>query len=256
MKKPVNVGKESIPIYSRIESLIRNKIVSGRLEPGERLPTEEELARQFGVSRITVRTALFRLEIEGLIERSPGKGTYVADQIPVKKQFILTGGLHDIVLDAQKYEVKPLGIETTTVSEARYARDVRSFLGLGMSDTISVVRRVRLLKSTPIYYLENFIPEDLAKHLTEDELSRMPLLKVLKQKIGLVVSRGEMYIEAVPAEVDVAAILDSQIFEPLILVTVYYWLKSGEPMEVVNCFMRPEYFKYKVDIDAKDFESI
>lgn len=256
LKKQIHSTKEVIPMYNRIESLIRNKIVSGRLRPGEKLPSEEELGRHHGVSRITVRNALGRLEQEGLIFRDRGRGTFVSDDIPVRKQFILTGGIHEIVLEAEKYEVKALGIQEEKVSDARYAATVRDFFDCSMNDPIQVVRRVRLLKGVPIYYLENFIRRDIARHLTEQELVQKPLLKILKQKAKITVGRGQMDIEAVPAEPDVAEVLHSQIFEPLILLTVYYWLKSGEPLEVVICFMRPDYFKYRVNIDAEDFEKI
>jgi GntR family transcriptional regulator len=248
--------KEAVPLYSRVESLIRNKILSGRLEAGEKLPSEDELTRHFRVSRITIRSALSHLQNEGLIVRNHGRGTFVAEDIPVKKQFVFTGGVHDIVLDAQKYKAKPLGIENIVVSEARYARDVAEFLSLNMDDPIVLVRRVRLLKGTPIYFLENFMLPTYGEHLSESDLAQKPLLKALKEEIGLSVGRGEMFIEAVPADPDVAEILEAQIFEPLILFTVQYWLASGEPFEVVNCFMRPDYFKYKVEIDAKGFENI
>ncbi len=256
MKKPLQEPTESVPLYSRVGSLIRNKILSGRLEPGEKLPSEDELTRLFGVSRITIRNALSHLQNEGLIVRNHGRGTFVSENIPVKKQFIFTGGIHDIVLDVQKYKVKCLGLEDIVVSEARHARDVAKFLSLSMKDPIIRVSRVRLLKSTPLYFLENFMPQHYREHLSENDLAAKPLLKILKEKIGLTIGRGEMFIEAVPADPDVAEILDAQIFEPLIFFTVHYWLASGEPMEVVNCFMRPDYFKYKVEIDAKGFDNL
>jgi len=46
-----------IPLYSRVESLLRNKILSGEYEQGEKLPTEDELVQCFGVSKVTVRSA-------------------------------------------------------------------------------------------------------------------------------------------------------------------------------------------------------
>jgi GntR family transcriptional regulator len=121
---------------------------------------------------------------------------------------------------------------------------------------VSVVKRVRLMKGTPIFFLENFIPPSISKHLTKADLSRRPLLKILKEKINLTIGRGEMYIEAVSADDDVAEILQVQLFSPLILMRVYYWFSSGEPFEIVNLFMRSEYFKYKVDLDVKGFENI
>jgi GntR family transcriptional regulator len=244
------------PLYSRIESIIRNKIFSGQFEPGEKLPREEDLALEYNVSKITVRNALSRLEAEGLIVRTPGKGTFIAENIPVQKQFIVTGGIHDIVLDAKRYEVKPLGIETIKVREARITSIIRNFFNFLNNDEITIVRRIRLLKGTPIYFLENFIPKDIAKHLSIKELSQKPLLSILKEKAGFVVGRGEMYIEAIPADADVAEILNAQIFEPIILMQVFYWFPSGDPFEVVNAFMRSDYFKYKVDLHAEGFEKI
>jgi DNA-binding GntR family transcriptional regulator len=55
-------GEKLIPLYSRVESVIRSKIVSGEFEEGWRLPTKDRFVSHFGVSKITVRNALSRLE--------------------------------------------------------------------------------------------------------------------------------------------------------------------------------------------------
>ena len=68
------VGKNMIPLYARIESLLRSKILSGQYGPGEKLRTKEELAMQFGVSKITVTNALAHLRGEGLITSDPRQG--------------------------------------------------------------------------------------------------------------------------------------------------------------------------------------
>src|SRR5215213_1126414 len=81
---------ESAPAFSRITptrassdviAQIRAAILSGRFRPGDRLPTERELAQQFGVSRVTVRDALRALEASGLIRVRVGGqgGPYVAE---------------------------------------------------------------------------------------------------------------------------------------------------------------------------------
>ena len=56
--------------------LIREAIIDGRLEPGERLK-EEELARQLGISRTPIREALLMLQVEGLITAEPNRGATV-----------------------------------------------------------------------------------------------------------------------------------------------------------------------------------
>jgi GntR family transcriptional regulator len=253
---PINKRKTGLSLYSHVESLIRNKALRGQFEPGEMLPKEEDLATQLGVSKITIRKALSHLAQEGLIVRLPGKGTFIAEDIPLRKQFILTGGVQEIVQDAARYQVKILGIEKVKVGETRIAREIRNFLHLSNDDNIGLVRRVRLMKGNPIYFIENFIPIEIAQNLTMENLSKKPLLKILKEKIGLVIGRGEMFLEAVPADADIAQIINSQPFDPLILVQLYYWFESGAPLEIVDIFMRPDYFKYKVEINSKGFENI
>jgi GntR family transcriptional regulator len=250
------MNNKAIPLTTGIESLLRNKILSGQYEPGEKLPTEDVLLQHFGVSKITIRNALSRLEADGLIIRNRGKGTFVAEKIPVTKQFIVTGDVYDIVFDAARYDVKVLGIDTIKIGETRAAQNIKKFLNLSNEDEITWVRRIRLIKGVPILYLENFIPLSIGKYLTVQDLSERPLLKILKEKAGIKIRRGEMYIEAIRAEVDIARILKCQTFDPLIFMHFYYWFSSDDPFEIANLFMRAEYFKYKVSLDAKGFEKI
>jgi GntR family transcriptional regulator, transcriptional repressor for pyruvate dehydrogenase complex len=60
------------PAYLRVSTAIEEKILRRALRPGDMLPTETELARQFGVNRSTVREALRRLESSGLVDRANG----------------------------------------------------------------------------------------------------------------------------------------------------------------------------------------
>ena len=246
--------KTSIPLYVRIESLIRNRILNGQLEPGEKLPTENEFIKQFGVSQITIRNALSNLEREGLIVRNRAKGTYVAENIPIKKKFVITNEVYNILQDADRYDVKNVDLKTMNVGETRNPRAIKEFFNLTNGDQICVVRRTRLSRGIPMYYIENILSPSVAQYLTIKELSKKHLLKILKEKIGLTIDRGEMYIEAVPADPDVAETLKMQIFEPLILRQLYYWFPKGEPFEIVNSYMRPDYFRYKVDVDVRFFE--
>jgi len=70
------------PKYRQVYAALRRQIQSGRLKPGDRLPTEAELVRVFGASRITVGRAVRDLQAAGLVNRRPRSGTYVAAQRP------------------------------------------------------------------------------------------------------------------------------------------------------------------------------
>ena len=72
-----------VPRYYEIEQAIRARVAG--LRPGDALPSDAELCEEFRVSRMTARTAMQRLTQEGIVERIPGRGTFVAEQ-PVHRQ--------------------------------------------------------------------------------------------------------------------------------------------------------------------------
>lgn len=242
-----NFVDKKIPYYVHIESLLRNRILTGQLEPGDRLPKETELAAQFGVSQITVRSALAHLEAEGLITRHSGKGTFVAMQIAVQRQTVVTGNLSSFIRDTQKYEVRPLAIETVRIGDTRVAREVRLFFERTNNDPLCVVRRVRLLNGIPVTFVENYLPPETAEHLSMEELLRRPVVRILEEKLGIEIEAGEAYLESVPADHDIAEALQSNVFAPLFLLQGHL-LASGTPFELVNNYMRPDYFKFKLEM--------
>ncbi|NWG15248.1 MAG: GntR family transcriptional regulator [Chloroflexi bacterium] len=77
-----------VALYMQLVEQLRAKIESGEWGPGARVPSEIELAREYGISRGTVRQAMVRLHSDGLLERAPGKGTYVASRTPVTHMLI------------------------------------------------------------------------------------------------------------------------------------------------------------------------
>ena len=86
------------------------------------------------------RNALARLESDGLITRTPGRGTFVSENMVVEQKTILKGNIYEIVSDSEKYQVRMLGVETKKISEVRNARTVRTFLNKANTDDISVIR--------------------------------------------------------------------------------------------------------------------
>jgi len=67
------------PVWPQVAADLERDIAAGKLRPGSRLPTEDELASQYGVARNTVRRAVEDLRERGLLETFHGRGTYVVD---------------------------------------------------------------------------------------------------------------------------------------------------------------------------------
>ena len=67
-----------VPMYKQVLNILTEQIKNGELKHGDKLPSEAELMKQYGVSRITIRGAIAELVEEGILERSQGKGTFVA----------------------------------------------------------------------------------------------------------------------------------------------------------------------------------
>ena len=70
-------ASSAVPIYRQAADFIAGEVESGRLKPGDRLPSERDLADQWGVAYLTVRRAMQELRERGLVVSVQGKGTFV-----------------------------------------------------------------------------------------------------------------------------------------------------------------------------------
>lgn len=89
------------PLYMQAAGQIRLKIEKGEWAPGGQLPVIEELQAEFGLSRSTIREALDMLEVEGLIERHRGRGTFVRSTLPERRSHVLPTRWNDLVAGLQ-----------------------------------------------------------------------------------------------------------------------------------------------------------
>ena len=240
--------KEIIPLYSRVSSIIQNKIVSGQYGPGDKLPTEDELVEYYGVSKITIRGALSLLENDGLIHRIRGKGTFVADDIPSTKQYIFTS-LNKIDQAFKRSTIKVIDLSAVKVKSSRFPNDIRKFFDITNDDDIFRIQRIVSMWKVDYFY-DNYIPIAFSDHITKSALvKKKSLQKLLNEKMGLKVTKGEMFLQAVPSEPDISMALQCQSFEPLIHMQNYFWHQDQKPFEIGNIFFRSSYFKYKVELD-------
>lgn len=142
-------------IVEQVNEILRERIHDATYQPGARLPSESELAEEFGVSRATVRTVLAKLSVEGLILRRQGDGTYVNERIQEVNTHL--GGLWDFsrLIETSGFatSIQALSVEVTKASE-----EEADALAVKRNEKLLSLKRLFLADKTPVILAHNLIP--------------------------------------------------------------------------------------------------
>jgi DNA-binding GntR family transcriptional regulator len=186
------VNARRLPRYHRIADSLRERIRGGEWSPGAPLPNQRRLARDFGVTLMTLRQALELLERDHLITRRHGLGTFVA--APTIDYEILKLRRFAGDLSAQGESV------STRVLSARPAvTDRRASVALGLAPRarVVVIERLRLVEEHPMSLQRSFLPAGIGEQVLTSDLAETPLSQVLEFKLGIVIVRAREAVSAV-----------------------------------------------------------
>jgi GntR family transcriptional regulator len=174
-----NVGDRQ-PKYLRIHYNLRKRITSGQWPPGNPLPSQRELADEFGVSIMTLRQALQLLTDEGLIEVRQGSGTFAtahyASDLGHLRSFA-----GDLIAQGAKITTTLLAAETVTPPSDVAAR-------LGSPGEVFRLRRLRLSDGRPLIVQTSYLPAALTHVAETEDLGRLGLYTVMAEH-GLTIAR-------------------------------------------------------------------
>ncbi|SDC70018.1 GntR family transcriptional regulator [Cupriavidus sp. YR651] len=231
----------TLPRFQQVRLILRERIRGGYYENGNPLPGERQLAEEFGVARVTVRSALARLQEEGLISRLRGKGTVPTGRNASPAQAGLRGGLLDNIVS--------MGLRTrVSVLEWRLMPAppaVSAALSLPPGAQTLKVVRVRKFNAQPIAYTEVFLPADLAGAIDRHTLQDTPMLVALEQH-GIKVVSAEQTLGAATADLDVARILRIAPGVPLLRVSRVAIDSTGRPVQFLVGLYHPERYTYQM----------
>ncbi len=223
--------------------VLRDRIVSGAIAVGARLPNENELARAHRVSRVTVRRALAELEHEMLIERRRSLGTHVVYR-PAATPIVadITGMLASIAEMGRGTAVKLLSFGYVPADGP-----VAGALGVTSPDLLQRAVRVRSYEGEPFSYLTTHVPERVGVTFTRQELASRPLLELLERS-GVKVERATQQIGAGLATPEVAASLAVKIGSPLIELTRIVYDARGGAVEHLHALYRPDRYSLAIEL--------
>jgi DNA-binding GntR family transcriptional regulator len=157
-----------VSLQVQIARWLEQLIVSGRLAPGDRLPSEAVLVERLGVSRVTLRLAIDDLVARGFISRAQGKGSFVSSSPVVRHDLLSEQGVFDIVLaSAPKPEGRLLSF-APVVPPVRIAR----LFAMGSGERLMRLDRLMLSAGRPVVFAENWLTPD-ASGLSPSDIEGM-----------------------------------------------------------------------------------
>jgi len=227
----------------RVYLVLRDRILSGTVGFGAKLPNENELARYHGVSRVTVRRALGELARERLIERRPSTGTRVIYRpSPAPMTADISGVLANLADMGRRTAVKLLSFDYVPAQGA-----VAEALGAEPDQLLQRSVRVRSIDGLPFSYLVAHVPESISVTFTKEELARRPLLELL-ERAGVKVERARQRISAGLATPQVAKALGLHTGSPLIELVRTVYDQAGRGVEHLHALYRPDRYSFEFDL--------
>lgn len=229
------------PLYLQLHRRIAEAIVSGRLQPGDHLPSERDLAAMTGLSRVTVRKGIEALVASGQLVQRRGSGTFVAPQVERLEQALslLTSFTEDMARRGRT-------VESHWIARGLHApapEEVMA-LGLGAGDRVARLERVRSSDGVPLAIERASLPAAL---LPEPEAVEGSLYKVLEAS-GLRPTRAVQRISAANLGTRDAELLQVPVGVAGLKIERVSYLPSGKVVEFTRSLYRGDAYDFAVEL--------
>jgi GntR family transcriptional regulator len=232
-------------MYKLIADDLRSKIASGRLRPGDDVPTEGELAARWHTSRGPIRNALAALRQDGLIETTRGRPGRVIERrayqavdvsIPFTKWARETGATP--------------GAVTQQVGLRRSAADQAALLGIEAGDLVVEVLRLRTLDGRPTMVERLTYIEPVGRHLFDVDLDTVSITEFLESR-GVTSAEVDHEIDAVAADAMDADLLDLVIGAPVLRLRRITRDPDGRTIEASDDRYRSDIVRFTVSASGR-----
>ena len=228
-----------IPLYLQIEQKLRELIKRDEYQQGKLLPNEVNLSRQLGISRNTLRQAINKLVMDGLLVRKKGKGTKVAEpnvSSRVKNWFSFTNEMKAKGIAVRNFE---LHISWETPSE-----ELAWFFEIPRNKKVLKIVKLRGKIEGPFVYFISFMHPMIG--LTGEEDFTKPLYELLENNFSIVAKTSKEEITANLADEFIAEKLQLNVNDPVLLRKRFVLDPGGRPIEYNLGYYRGDSFTYTV----------
>jgi GntR family transcriptional regulator len=233
-----------VPYYIQLIAILKDKVQSGTWVAGDQIPGEQELCSLYRVSRTVVRQALREMELEGVINRRKGKGTFIS--LPKISEGLvqkLTGFYQDML----ERGLKPVTRVLHQVVEPANEKVAR-FLHVQPGEEVINILRLRFINTEPIQLVTTYIPFGLCPGLAKVDLTDRSLYEYLGTECGILIAKGTRTIEAVLAKENEAELLGIERGAPLLMLDSISYDESGKPIEYYHALHRGDRSRFEVEL--------
>lgn len=235
-----NSDNKSQAVVQRLRHLV------GSLDVGSRIPSERDLAAEWGIARMTARKAVEALTVEGWLDRRRGSGTYVA-QMPYAK----TLGLSSFTVDMQRRGLTP---SSRVLDFSHVPADAVIADRLHVREGEEVVRftRLRLADGEPIAVETTWMPAHLVPRLTGEDLAGS-LFETLAHKFGIILGQASSTIDPILADEATATDLAIDAHQPCLRIQMEYLDHRRRSIMVATCLYRGDRYQLHVVLTPAAF---
>ena len=206
--------RDRVNKFAMIAADITEQITSGTYKPGDRLPTIPELCQKYQVSKITVKRAMDRLVMRGLVARRRGSGTFVRST--------------SLGRDYTQPETSLISFKLHEFEVRHPSATVAQFLRLDLSEFVFYIHRTRFENGSPQADELLFMPIRLVPRMREDQ-ARVDFSAYLESECGLRRSSVDQYARAILPDVDTIRELNIDAQTPLLEVGYTIFQDDGQP---------------------------
>ncbi|MFC4654165.1 GntR family transcriptional regulator [Rheinheimera marina] len=235
------------PLYHQVYLFLKEKIHSGEIPYGEKMPTEHQLSDVFGVSRITAKRAMDDLAEQGYISRHRGKGSHVtykhrAEQLNIP----VIGLLESLAIMGRETQVQSLMFRKTIPP-----LDIQERFGIDGNTQLIQSQRVRLSDGIPFGYYGSWT-RDIGDMYSEENLLKMSRMDIFRMAgIELHLGKVKQSVTATLSNVDTAMHLGIPTGKPLLVLDRSMYDKNGELFDHMYAVYRPDQYQFEMEFSMK-----
>lgn len=185
------INRESdLPVYAQLAESLRQQMLAGEYQPGEKLPSENMLVEMYKVSPMTVRRAINLLASQGIVTTARGSGTFVKE-VELRSASFYLQDLYELFSDDTDTTVKLLEARFQLADE-RVARK----LCIQEGERAIFIRRLLLVDGNPAFYHRGYLINDPNRPVIEAELEVTELKGLFQGSGSSLIKHGDLYLES------------------------------------------------------------